>query len=85
MEDGEFEQLYRTPTAERLPWYKSFWKVLALLVVLGVFAVSAIFGLLVYSEYQAIKTGNDSLFSGLGEANPAVDDGGSGRSSILKF
>lgn len=45
------------------PWYKSFWKVLLLVLVIFVLIIGVIFGLLVYSEYRKITSGEPSMFA----------------------
>ncbi len=45
------------------PWYKSFWKILALIVVLGVLLIGVAFLAMVYSEVQKIRTGETSNYT----------------------
>lgn len=58
---GEPEDIFASyyPT----PWYKSFWKVLVLVVVMIVGIAALLFGVLVYQEYNRIQVGETPLFA----------------------
>lgn len=44
-------------------WYKSFWKILLLVVVVFILGGGLLFGWMVYQEYQKIQSGQVSQFS----------------------
>lgn len=54
-----------------LPWYKSFWKIIIVLILCVVVLVGVAFALLVYQEVTKINTGEVSEFTN--QANLLVD------------
>ena len=80
MEELSSEQLeqYAPQFDVRRPWYKSFWKVLLLAVIVGIFMVALMFGLLVYAEYQRLNSGQTSIFATgeLADPNAGTQDSG---------
>lgn len=55
------------------PWYKSFWKVLLLAILVFVLIIGVLFGLLVYSEYRKISSGEPSTFANTNQDTNVTD------------
>lgn len=45
------------------PWYKSFWKVLGMIIALFIVVVGVLFILMTYQEYRKIENGEASTYS----------------------